>query len=128
MDQQQLTTADRAVLSADGKVTALRPLVALGRSPEALTDWHRQLAAGVAAAHPLDGAKCVARGNHLAAQNDEPEIDRGPLTQPAELSEDDAALAFDLARNERKAEKAHERNDRSALELQLQQFRADGWL
>lgn len=37
------------------------------------------LAARIAAAHPLDGRRAVARGNHLAAQNDEPESAVDPM-------------------------------------------------
>ena len=39
-----------------------------------LTAWHRQMAASIAAAHPITPAVPVrARGVHLAADNDEPE-------------------------------------------------------
>jgi hypothetical protein len=41
---------------------------------EALTQWQRDMASKVAAAHPLTHAAPIrATGNHLAAQNDEPE-------------------------------------------------------
>lgn len=108
---------------------------------------------------------CLARGNHLAAQNDEPEpdvttgwppselmqddcrdlsralankpdarlhareaavaieaerIDRGPLTVPAELTDEATWLAFDLARNVDKGQKWHRQNDQHAADLQLQ--------
>lgn len=54
-----------------------------------LTEWHRQQAARIAAAHPLDGRPARASGNHLAAQNDEPE----PLTEADLLAVDRASLA-----------------------------------
>lgn len=47
-------------------------------------------------------------------------IDRGPLTQPAELSEEEAAIAFDLQRNVDKGRKWHQVNDQHAADLQLQ--------
>jgi hypothetical protein len=88
-----------------------------------ITEWHRQLAAGIAAAHPLTSTTPIqARGNHLAAQNDEAEpeaIDRGPLTQPAELAEADW-IAADLARDNGKGERLARANDAHALDLQLQ--------
>lgn len=37
------------------------------------TQADRQLAAAIAAAHPIDARPARATGNHLAAQNDEPE-------------------------------------------------------
>lgn len=91
------------------------------------TDWHRQMAASIAAAHPLTPAAPVrATGNHLAAQNDEPErVYRGPLTQPAEISEAEWAAA-DLQRAEHHATRYHQRNDAAALELQLQAWRTHG--
>lgn len=45
-----------------------------------LTDWHRQQAAGIAAAIPLVACtRIIARGNSLVAENDEaePALDRG---------------------------------------------------
>lgn len=92
-----------------------------------LTDWHRQVAAGIAAAHPLVPATPIrARGNHLVAAQDEPEpVDRGPLTQPAEISEAERAAA-DLQRAEHHATRYHQRNDAAALELQLQAWRTHG--
>jgi hypothetical protein len=72
--------------------------------------------------HPkLDrAATCRAKGNSLSASNDEPElfIDRGPLTQPAELMDDDAFLAFDLARSAPgKGERLARVNDQHAAAL-----------
>lgn len=42
--------------------------------PSPLTDWHRRMAASIAAGNPLTPAAPIrASGNHRAAQNDEPE-------------------------------------------------------
>lgn len=91
------------------------------------TEWHRHVAAGIAAAHPLTPAAPIrAGGNHLAAQNDEPEpVDRGQLTQPAEISEAEWAAA-DLQHAQHHAARYHQRNDAAALELQLQAWRTHG--
>lgn len=58
------------------------------------------------------------------AQNDEPdeEIDRGPLTVPAELTDDAAFAAFDLARNVNKGERLAQRDADQAAALDLQQL------
>mgnify|MGYP003502979146 CR=1 FL=1 len=72
-------------------------------SKPVLSDWHRAMAAGIAAAHPITPAVPVrARGVHLAADNDEPEPDLGPVV-----------------RSESKAERFHRLNDRRALLLQV---------
>lgn len=96
-----------------------------------LTEWQRRVAVDFAQAFPLEPVTPIrATGNHLASQNDEPEpIDRGPVTEPAELTEADW-IAADLEGNEDKAQKANERNDRAALELQvinLDAMRRAGW-
>lgn len=75
-----------------------------------ITPWHRQVAATSAAAHPLDGRPARATGNHLAAQNDEPE--------PGDLTEQDL-LAIDRELNDDKAGRAARANDARALELQM---------
>jgi hypothetical protein len=73
----------------------------------------------------------IASGNHLAAQNDELDlIDRGPVTQPMELSEDDWTAA-DLARDENKGPKLAARNDAQAVATQvmdLDAMRRARWL
>jgi len=56
----------------------------------------------------------VARGNHLVAQNDEPE--------PGDLTEADLA-EIDLQYGRQKAERFHRENDRQALADQVQQGR-----
>lgn len=45
------------------------------------------LAASIKAAHPVDGTRARATGNHLVAQNDEPEPD-----QPVECTSHDITL------------------------------------
>lgn len=50
-------------------------------------------------------------------------VDRGPLTVPAEITEADW-IAADLTRNERKAERWHQRNDAAARVLDLQHLDA----
>ena len=45
-----------------------------------LTDWHRRMAAMVAAGNPMTPATPIrASGNHRAAQNDEPEPDEAAI-------------------------------------------------
>jgi hypothetical protein len=76
-----------------------------------LTDWQRQMAAGIAAAHPLTPATRVrASGNHLAAQNDEPEP---TLPSDDELAEADLQLS--IGKGERRAREDAAR----ALDVQL---------
>ena len=59
-----------------------------------------------------------------AAAQDEPEpIDRGPVTEPAELTEADW-LAADLEGNTGKAKRWHERNDAAARVLDMQHLDA----
>jgi hypothetical protein len=73
-----------------------------------LTDWHRRMAAMVAAGNPLTPATPIrASGNHLVAAQDEPEPD-----------ETLRAMA-------RKAEAAAALEQRNALRLQVQH--GDGW-
>lgn len=63
------------------------------------------------------------------ARNDEPEIDRGPLTQPAELSEEDclekarqdADVAYLLGQQKRDARRLSE-----TVQVELADFRARG--
>ena len=70
----------------------------------------------------------VAGGNHLSAAQDEPEpIDRGPVTEPAELTEADW-LAVDLEGNEDKANRRVAADVRIGVEDQLIEFRARGWV
>ena len=90
-----------------------------------LTEWHRKVALDIAQAYPLAPAVRIrASGNHLASQNDEPE----PTTADDSHLAEEAAIAADLARNERKAERARERSDRRAIEEQLVEFQARGWV
>jgi hypothetical protein len=80
-----------------------------------LTEWHRRVALDIAQAFPLTPAVRVrADGNHLTAQNDEPEPDEAAL------------LAADLQRNENKGERLARQNDERAIEAQLIDFRARG--
>lgn len=68
-----------------------------------LTDWHRQLAAGIADATPLE------------------KIDRGPVTQGAELTDESAWDAFALQRGGAgKGERLARLNDAHATDLQVQ--------
>ena len=85
-----------------------------------LSDWHRRMADSIAAAHPLTPVvRIKATGQHRVAENDEPEVDRGPLTMPAEISEADW-IAADRTANEQKGQKWHQRNDAAARVLDLQ--------
>lgn len=69
-------------------------------SRPALTDWHRQIAEGVAAAHPLTPAVPVqAKSNHLLADNDEPEAGEAPLFSDEEAQRIDSAMLADKQRN-----------------------------
>lgn len=46
------------------------------RNDTALSQWHRSMAASIAAAHPLTYCTPIrARGNHLSAAQDEPELE-----------------------------------------------------
>jgi hypothetical protein len=84
---------------------------------EGLSDWRRQVAAGIAAAHPFTAALPIrATGNHLSSQNDEPEPDEAAL------------IAADLQRAQHKAARYHVGNDHRAIEAQLVDFRAKGLL
>lgn len=48
--------------------------------PTTLSDWHRRMAAMVAAGNPMTPATPIrASGNHRAAQNDEPEPDEAAI-------------------------------------------------
>lgn len=68
-----------------------------------LSDWQRQLAAGIAEATSLDNT------------------DRGPVTQGAELTDESAWDAFDLQRGGAgKGERLARANDAHALDLQIQ--------
>jgi hypothetical protein len=58
----------------------------------------------------------------------EPEWDRGPLTVPAELTDDATWVAFDLARNVDKGPRLAQRDTAAAVEAQLVDFRAKGLL
>lgn len=80
-----------------------------------LTKKDLALAAAIAAAHPLDGKPAIARGNHLAAQNDEPEPD-----------DEAERLAADVQLSQNKAERFHRRNDAQAMRLQLREQAALG--
>lgn len=68
-----------------------------------LSDWHLDMAAKVAAAHPLDGAKC----------------ERGPLTFPTEITQAEWD-AVDRALNLGKNAAWHRANDARAIALDLQ--------
>lgn len=87
-----------------------------------LTEWQRRVALDFARACSLEPVTPIrATGNSLAAENDEPEpdfVDRGPITQPSELTEADW-IAADVAEDQGKAERRNAVNDRAALELQV---------
>jgi hypothetical protein len=55
-------------------------------------------------------------------------VDRGPLTVPAELTDDATWVAFDLARNVDKGPRLAQRDAAAAVEAQLVDFRAKGML
>jgi len=123
----------------DGALDAVR-LAACAENDTKREAWERQLAAGIAAAHPLTSiAPIRARGNHLAAQNDERELDVFPelvalsSLETARLREtrlEAARVAADLARNVNKGPTLAARNDRAALEAQvlnLDAMRRAGW-
>jgi hypothetical protein len=55
-------------------------------------------------------------------------VDRGPLTVPAELTDDATWVAFDLARNVDKGPRLAQRDTAAAVEAQLVDFRAKGLL
>lgn len=97
-----------------------------------LAAWQTDLADSIAAAHPLVPTTAIrASGNHLVAAQDEPEpVDRGPLTIPAELSEDEW-LEADVVRDRNKGPSLAARNDARALTAQvmdLDAMRRAGWL
>lgn len=67
----------------------------------------------------------VAGGNHATAQNDEPE----PVSQEVRDAICEAArIRADLDRNVNKAPRLAARNDRAAVEADLIQFRARGYI
>jgi hypothetical protein len=67
-------------------------------------------------------ATCRATGNHLAAQNDEPDPawDCDPATQPVELYDEATWALFDAARNIDKGPTLARRDDQQAAALDLQ--------
>lgn len=96
-----------------------------------LTEWQRRVALDFAKACSLEPVVPIrASGNSLSAENDEPEpdqIDRGPLTMPAELTDVDWDAA-DLAEDQGKGERRNALRDRIALEDQVQHLRLIGGL
>lgn len=64
----------------------------------------------------------------IAAAQAEPEWDRGPLTEPAELYDDAAFAEFDRLRNVNKGPKLARREADHALDLQIQMQGAIGEL
>lgn len=76
-----------------------------------LTPADRKLAAGIAAAHPLTVHAIRAKGNHLVAQNDEPE-EFAPMTEAQYLE-------ADRARNVDKADRAAGREFEEAMRVQM---------
>lgn len=75
-------------------------------------EWARSAAAGIAAAHPLDGGRCRAGGNHLVADNDEPEP---TLFSDEELTEAD----LELSRGKAQRRARREQDRARALDLQM---------
>lgn len=73
-----------------------------------LTRADRALAAGIARAHPLDGRPARATGNHLVAQNDEPEPPTEEFLIKAELQ-----YSRNAGRREQARQREAERLDRS---------------
>lgn len=78
-----------------------------------LTPADRELAAGIAAAHPLTVHAIRAKGNHLAAANDEPEPEEfAPMTEAQYLE-------ADRARNVDKGDRAADADFSEAMRLQM---------